>query len=78
MRNSIERPKIRRLRRKGYRKNLQSQSLLVFVVSFTPETPNFGTFDPPSRIYYYFLLFNCVYSHIWNLNCKNILILKKK
>ena len=61
------------------------QSLLVFEVSFTPETPSFGTFGgvaPPPPIifllFYKILLFNCVYAHIGNLNCKNILILKKK
>ena len=62
------------------------QSLLVFAVSFTPETPSFGTFGGvahplPLRIFllfYEILLFNSVYAHIGNLNCKNILILKKK
>ena len=61
------------------------QSLLVFAVSFTPETPSFGTFGgvahlPPLKIFLLFFLilfFNCVYAHIGNLNCKNILILKK-
>ena len=48
------------------------QSLLVFVVSFTPQTPSFGTFGgvahPPSpeNFYYFFLILlsNCVYAHI--------------
>ena len=60
------------------------QSLLVFAVSFTPETPSSGTFGgvahpPPWEFFIFFLdfAFNCVYAHIWNLNCKNILILKK-
>ena len=60
------------------------QSLLVFAVSFTPETPSFGTFGgvahpPPENFFVIFLnfVFNCVYAHIGNLNCKNILILKK-
>ena len=61
------------------------QSLLVFAVSFTPETSSFGTFGgvahpPPLRIFLYIfliLLLNCVYAHIRNLNCRNILILKK-
>ena len=61
------------------------QSLLVFAVSFTAETPSSGTFGgvahpPPMRIFFIFfliLLFNCVYEHFLNLNCKNILILKK-
>ena len=44
------------------------QSLVVFAVSFTPETPSFGTFGgvahpPPMRIFLIFL-FNCVYAHI--------------
>ena len=60
------------------------KSLIVFAVSFTPETPNFGTFGrvaQPLEEYFNFLKFlllNCVYAHISNLNYKNILILKKK
>ena len=59
--------------------------LNLLAVSFTPETPSFGTFGgvahpPPTENFFFFLIlfFNCVYAHIWNLNCKNILILKKK
>ena len=47
------------------------QSLLVFAVSVTPETPSFGTFSgvahpPPENFLLFFkiLLFNCVYAHI--------------
>ena len=53
-------------------------SLLVFAVSFTPETLNFGTFGGvvhPSPFEDFF--FNCVYAPILNLNYKSILILKK-
>ena len=37
------------------------QSLLVFAVSFTPETPSFGTFGgvahpPPPEIFFYLFL----------------------
>ena len=47
-------------------------NLLVFAVSFTPETPSFGTFGgvahpPPLRIcfiLFLILVFNCVYAHI--------------
>ena len=53
------------------------QSLLVFVVSFTPETPNFGTFGGvahPLEEFWYFLkknvTFKCVYAHICNKNIK--------
>ena len=57
------------------------KSLLVFVVSFTPETPNFWDVRwsraPPLRIFLKLLLFNCVYAHISILKYKNILILKK-
>ena len=52
------------------------KSLLVFAVSFTPGTLNFGTFGgvahPPWGFFFFF--FNCVYGHILNLNYKNILI----
>ena len=51
--------------------NDMPQSSLVFAVYFTPETPNFGTFDevahPTLRNLFYFiifLLFNYVYEHI--------------
>ena len=47
------------------------QSLLVIAVSFTPETPNFGTFGgvayPALGLFIMFLKklpFNCVYTHI--------------
>ena len=47
------------------------QSVLVFEVSFTSETPSFGTFGgvahPPLRIKKFFfliLLSNCVYLNI--------------
>ena len=58
------------------------KSLLVFVVSFTPETPNLGRSVesrnlPGGIFYYFFTFFNCVYAHISNLNHKNILIYKK-
>ena len=56
------------------------KSLLVFAVSFTPETPNFGTFGGvahPLEDLKKNLFFNCVHAHISNLNYKNILILKK-
>ena len=52
------------------------QSFLVFVVSFTPETPNFGTYrgvvhPPPLKNLLFLkkiLLFMCVFAHILNLN----------
>ena len=57
------------------------QSLLVFAVSFTPETPILGrsveSRIPFEELFFRFLLFNCVYAHILNLNHKNILISKK-
>ena len=45
------------------------QSLSVFAVSFTPETPNFGTYSgiahPLEELFFKKkLLFNCVYPHI--------------
>ena len=47
------------------------QSLLVFAVFFTPETPSFGTFGgvahpPPENFFFVclILLSNCVYAHI--------------
>ena len=51
-----------------------AKSWLVFAVSFTPETPNFGTFGgvahPPWAFKFFlkFLFFNCVYVHVSNLN----------
>ena len=59
------------------------KSLLVFAVYPTPETPNLGhsvgSRTPLVEFFNFskFLLFNCVYAHISNLNYKNILILKK-
>ena len=56
------------------------KSLLVFAVSFTPETPNFRMFGGVayhSGGFFEFLFFNCVYAHISNLNYKNILIIQK-
>ena len=44
------------------------QSLLVFAVSFTPETPKFGTFGGVAHpledffIFLFVLRFNCVYA----------------
>ena len=49
------------------------QSSLVFAVSFTPETPNFGTFGGvahPTRGIFYFLLTFCflsMYMHVFGL-----------
>ena len=42
------------------------QSLLVFAVSLTAETPNFGTFGGVARPLEEFLIrfFKCVYAHI--------------
>ena len=40
-----------------------------FAVSFTPETPNFGTFSGVT-FFFKFLLFNSVYAHILNLSYK--------
>ena len=44
------------------------QPLIIFVVSFTKETPNFGTFGsvshPPRELFFIILLFNSVYAHV--------------
>ena len=46
------------------------QSLLVFAVSFTPETSNFGTFGgiahPFEEIFFKFVFFT-VYMHIFEI-----------
>ena len=56
-------------------------SLVVFAVSFMLGTPNFGTFGGVAHLledfYFLFLLSNCVYAHISNLNYKKYLDIKK-
>ena len=52
------------------------QSLLVFAVSLTPETPNFGTFAGVAHPLEEFLIFlnfvfKCVYMHIFENYEKN-------
>ena len=52
------------------------QSLIVFAVSFTPETPILGR-SVEFIIFSLIFAFNYVYALIYNINYKNIFILKK-
>ena len=56
------------------------QSLLVFAVSLTQETPHYGTFGGvahPLEEFFFNFVFLSVYMHILKFNYEKKLILKK-